>query len=127
MSYERGLAAFNLQMPDEIPHTQYIEHPAWEQQLRDEMRRPAAGIAELLDFDFCWHTDMPDISRGRWTDMGHAAYMPEGSDYRLPTASPFNDPEEIYALDPFDEYGRLDVKRQAKQYQDWYDRAHKGD
>ena len=26
MSYERGWAAINLEMPDQIPHTEYISH-----------------------------------------------------------------------------------------------------
>jgi len=120
MSFERGWAAFNLQMPAEIPHTQYISHPQWHQHVCAKQGKPKAGWTELLDFDFVWYTDGPTIHCGRWTDMGHAVWMPDGSDYRLPKASPFKDIEEIYSLNPFDEYGRLDIRAKAAQYQAWY-------
>ena len=126
MSTERGLAAMRLQMPDEIPHTQYVTHPEWLEHLRRKAGRPKAGLEELLDFDFRWSTDSPGIPRGRWTDMGHAFWQPDGSDYRLPKPSPFTDVEAIYALDPREEYGPVDVRAQAAAYQAWYDEARKG-
>ena len=33
MSYERGWQALNLQMPDRIPHTEYVSNPAWVKRL----------------------------------------------------------------------------------------------
>ncbi len=66
MSTERGMAAIRLEMPDEIPHTQYVTHPAWIDHLRRKAGTPQAGIEELLDFDFRWSTDGPTIPRGRW-------------------------------------------------------------
>jgi len=126
MSTERGMAAIRLEMPDEIPHTQYVTHPAWVDHLRRRAGRPDAGIEELLDFDFRWSTDAPPIARGRWTDMGHAVWQADGSDYRPPKPSPFTDVEEIYRLDPFEEYGRVDVKAKAAEYQAWYDEARQG-
>jgi len=126
MSYERGIAAIRLERPDEIPHTQYITHPAWLAHLRKKHRRPKAGIEELLDFDFRWSTDRPEIPRGRWTDMGHAVWQADGSDYRLPRPSPFTSVEEIYALDPREEYGPVDFKRQAEEYRAWYRQARRG-
>jgi hypothetical protein len=128
MSYDRGWAAFNLDMPAEIPHTQYTMHSPWLEHLRRKHGKPKAGFEELLDFDFVWNVDLPTTPKpGRWTDMGHAVFAADGSDYRLPKPSPFTDPEEIFALDPFEEYGRLDVKAKTRQYQAWYDQARKGD
>jgi len=126
MGYERGMAALRLEAPDEVPHTQYITHPAWLEHLRRRAGRPDAGFEELLDFDFRWHTDGPAIPRGRWTDMGHAAWQPDGSDYRLPKPSPFTTLEEIYTLDPREEYGPLDERRQAEAYEAWYRQARRG-
>ncbi len=34
--------------------------------------------------------------------------------------SPFDDLEAIYTLDPFEEYGTVDVAAQAERYQAWY-------
>jgi uroporphyrinogen-III decarboxylase len=58
--------------------------------------------------------------------MGHAVWQADGSDYRLPKPSPFTDLEAIYNLDPFEEYGRLDHRKQVAEYQAWYDEAKKG-
>ena len=127
MSYERGIAAIHLQAPERIPHTQYVTHPQWLAALRERAGRPEADIAELLDFDLIWHTDQPAGLPGRWTDMGHGVWQPDGSDFRLPKESPFRDPEEIFGLDPFEEYGRVDHGRQVEKYQSWYDQARKRD
>ena len=126
MSTERGMAAIRLQAPDEIPHTQYITHPEWLALLRRRAAKPDAGFAELLDFDYRWSVQRPKIQRGRWTDMGHAAWQPDASDYRKPQPSPFTDLEDIYALDPLDEYGPVDVRATADAYQAWYDDARQG-
>ena len=126
MSHERGLAALRLQPTDVIPHTQYITHPAWLEHLRRKAGRPDAGFEELLDFDYRWSTDRPDPPRGRWTDMGHAVWQADGSDFRLPQVSPFTDLEAIYHLDPLEEYGPVDEPRQTAAYQAWYDRARRG-
>ena len=75
MGYERGMSAIRLEGPDEIPHTQYITHPAWLEHLRRARGRADAAFEELLDFDFRWSTDGPNIERGRWTDMGHAVWQ----------------------------------------------------
>ncbi len=127
MSYERGMAALNLEKPDIIPHTQYITHPEWEKHLQKKMNRPGVGIAQLLDFDYAWSVDSPPTPRGRFTDMGHAIWQADGSDFRPSKESPFSDPEEIFAIDPFEEYGRIDVAEKTEQYQQFADNVRKND
>jgi hypothetical protein len=126
MSTARGMAAIRLETPDEIPHTQYITHPAWREHLRRRFSRSDADFPELLDFDYRWSVDRPDIARGRWTDMGHAAWQPDAADMRPSRPSPFTDMEAIYALDPREEYGPVDVPALAARYQAWYDEARRG-
>jgi len=126
VSYERGMAAIRLQMPKEIPHTQYITHPAWLEHLRKKAGKPEAGFEELLDFDFVWSTAAPTINQGRWTDMGHAVFQADGSDFRQAKPSPFKTTEEIYRLDPFEEYGRVNHQKQVAEYQAWYREARRG-
>ena len=46
MSYDRGWAAFNLDMPAEIPHTQYTMHSPWLEHLRGKHGKPKAGFEE---------------------------------------------------------------------------------
>ena len=123
MSYERGMAAFNLQAPDQIPHTQYITHPEWLEYVRRQQGKPEAGWPELLDFDYVWHVDGPSWDGGRWTDMGHAIFQADGSDYRLPKESPFQDLEDIYTLDPVAEYGPIDLDEQTGKYRAWCENA----
>jgi len=122
MSYQRGIAAIRLERPDEIPHTQYISlrslgtaltglprhHPRFEEE-----------YARKLDLDFVWYTDLPHLE-GRFTDMGHAVWMEDLSDYRPTTYYPFKTPEEIYAFDPIEEYGLPKVNEQAEKYQRWW-------
>ncbi len=123
MSYDRGMAAFNLQAPAEVPHTQYITHPAWLDEVRKRQNRPEAGWPELFDYDFVWSVDGPNWDRGRWTDMGHAVFQADGSDYRQPTESPWQDIEDIYNLDPVAEYGPIDLDAQTEKYAAWWDKA----
>ena len=125
MSYDRGMAAIRLEAPAEIPHTQYITHPAWLEHLRRKAGKPNAGFEELLDFDFVWSTMDPNLG-GRWTDMGHAVWQADGSDFRAPVPSPFTDLEAIYNLNPVEEYGPVDRARQAEAYQAWYKDARRG-
>ena len=127
MSYERGIAAFRLQGPPEIPHTQYITHPAWLQRVRAEQGRPQAPWEELLDFDFVWYAVAPQIARGRWTDMGHGVFQEDGSDFRMPSPSPFGDLEEIYRLDPREEYGPVDLAETTARYRAWWEQVRRCD
>ena len=126
MSYERGMAAIRLEAPAEIPHTQYITHPAWLEHLRRKAGRPDAGFAELLDFDFAFATDDPPLG-GRWTDMGHAVWQADGSDFRPAAPSPFKDLEAIYNLDPVAEYGPVDLPSLSERYRRWAEDARRVD
>jgi len=95
--------------------------------VRRKQGKPDAGWDKLLDYDYSWHVDGPKWDRGRWTDMGHAIFQADGSDYRLPQDSPFGDLEEIYSLDPQTEYGKIDVDRQTETYRAWCKLAHEVD
>jgi hypothetical protein len=121
------MAAIRLECPPEIPHTQYTGHQVWLEHLRAKAGRPQADFAELLDYDFIWTTDLPADMPGRWTDMGHAVWLSDGSDFRLPQPSPFKDVEEILNLDVRQEYGRFDYRRQVERYQSWYRQARRAD
>jgi hypothetical protein len=44
----------------------------------------------------------------RSTNMGHAEYAKDGSDFNDRLQCPFSDPEQVFALDPWETYGRKD-------------------
>jgi len=119
MSYERGMAAIRLQSPDEIPQTQYISHPRLATALTGlapDDPRLGEEYARVLDLDLHWSTDAPQV-QGRLTNMGHAVWLEDGSDFDTNIQCPFATPEEVLAFDPVAEYGIPDVDEQAARYQ----------
>jgi len=63
MSYERGLAAINLEMTDKVPHTEYLSNRQYILKrtgidIDDPEQGGRAGpeMAKLLDYDFIWST-----------------------------------------------------------------------
>ena len=65
MSYARGWQAIHLEMPDRIPHTEYLFHRQFAIQVTgldpespDPAERAQVGprLARALDYDFLWTT-----------------------------------------------------------------------
>jgi len=118
MGYERGIAAMRLQAPPEIPHTQYISHPRFAEALAGLPRdHPEFGgrLTKILDLDYIWSTDGPMV-KGKSTDMGHAVWAEDGSDYHEAGAPAFATIEEALSFDPVAEYGLPDIDKQAEEY-----------
>ena len=119
MSYDRGLAALRLEMPDRIPHTEYVSH--WELVRRltgldpaDASQRDEAWrrfyVAAEYDFLVQQRRAHSWQDRGRTTDMGHAEWLEDGSDRRDIVPSPFRTVEEVLAFDAAEEYGLPDFE-----------------
>ena len=130
MAYERGRQALNLEMPDTIPHTEYVDN--WgivrhvtrldpsDPDLREEAFR---RFYKELDYDLLWNTNDGPVSwskLGRTTDMGHAEYLEDASDYRAPTPSPFRAVEDVLAFDAVEEYGLPDFDDLVEYYEGNY-------
>jgi hypothetical protein len=132
MSYERGLAAMNLEMPDCIPHTEYVSH--WElvrhltgldPSIPSEAAEAWRRFYLAADYDFLWCSDdgpVPWKDRGRTTDMGHAEWLEDGRDKRQPVTSPFATVDEVLAFDAAEEYGLPDFDGLVGYYEDLYRR-----
>lgn len=72
-----------------------------------------------LDFLFMTNDGLIDwASAGRTTDMGHASYAADGSDYHASAISPFKTIEDVWAFDAVEEYGLPDVDAQVRAYED---------
>ncbi|NPV09816.1 MAG: hypothetical protein HPY83_17885 [Anaerolineae bacterium] len=130
MSYRRGMAALRLEMPDRIPHTEYVSHwelvrhltgldPSRPDQAAEAWRR----FYLAADYDFLFRTNdgpVPWQERGRTTDMGHAEWLEDGSDRRDIVPSPFHTVEDVLAFDAVEEYGLPDFDELVAFYEDDY-------
>lgn len=108
MSIENGLKALNLEMPDRIPQTEFIDHDDYLLKTagvdtRDPEQRAKAWptISTHLDFDVVWNQhEMP--MEGRFTKLGHAVWN-ETNDLDTETFCQFNTVEEVLEFDPVKE------------------------
>jgi hypothetical protein len=126
MSFERGIKAINLEMTDEIPQTEMIDH--------DEFMKKRAGIdisdpeqklnawttlAQKLDFDFIWNIlEMP--MHGRVTKMGHAVWN-EIDTYDNEIVCPFKTDEDVLSFDPVSECQLQPVEKMVPIFQKNFD------
>jgi hypothetical protein len=127
MSYERGLQAINLQMPDKVPHTEYVTHPRWVRKVTgldpdnpEQAAQAGVRFCEALDYDLMWINYSPPDQK-RLTHMGTAHWyedmvITDNRDYR------FKNEEEVLAFDPVKEFGVPDVSDLARLYQEYHDR-----
>ncbi|MCC6580719.1 MAG: hypothetical protein IT440_09775 [Phycisphaeraceae bacterium] len=125
MSYEIGMAAIELRRPPRLAHTEYCSNDPLKRAIHAEVP-PADGSAhtgksfeDLWDCDFVWSVNdgpVPWATRGRVTDMGHADFMENGSDRRMPKPCPFTDVEEVLAFNAVKEYGLPDFDGLVASY-----------
>ena len=127
MSYEIGRAALNLEWTPRVARTEYVDN--WEVVRHFTGKDPRQdGTAweecyRALHLDFAWSTNEGPrgwSQRGRTTDMGHAVYMEDGSDFRPIGASPFTTAEEVLSFDAVAEYGRIDFDELVRYYETSY-------
>jgi hypothetical protein len=133
MSLEHGLAAMNLQMPPRVPRTEYSVTEHWALITRvtgievthaspgDVKSRAAQALMKAWQFDFAWSTL---IGSGEFkemrTRMGHAVYADGGVDFDTDIRSPFREPEDVLAFDPWDAFGPIDKPATARRFEEHY-------
>jgi hypothetical protein len=122
MSYERGWAALNLDMPDTIPHTEYCSNNALVHAVTgiDPRTDPSAWkrFFEITDYDLFWSVNDGPAWQGRTTSMGHAEFVEDGSDFNTDVHCPFETAEDVLSFDPVAEYGLPDVDERAKLFEE---------
>lgn len=118
MSYQYGMAAFNLEMTDKVPRIEYSADRHWElvekvtgigvNAKSDPISQDKASAAfqKAWDYGFVWRTGIrpEELDKCR-TKMGHATYASGGVDFDTEQTSPFEDPEEAYDFQPSEVYG----------------------
>lgn len=129
MSREIALATINLEPAQRLAHTDYsmeyhIEYINKLTGLPEKHPDRMANFYDKWGYDFLFSTNDglhgDWLKRGRATDMGHAIYATNGSDKRIPSESPFKNPEDVWTFDPAKEYGLPDFNEQVKAYEEFF-------
>ena len=136
MSYQDGMAAINLEMPERVPRTEYSAESHWKLVGRvtglpvNEHSEPSVQTEASRRFMEAWNYDMRwnilvhnSYLTGRKTSMGHAEYAAGGVDFNARVSCPFGEPEEVLAFDPMEEYGPLDDVRMKRQFEEHYQKS----
>jgi hypothetical protein len=127
MSYTIGRAALNMQWTERVARTEYNDN--WEivrYLTGKDPRTDATAFKDFVDkihLDYLWAINdgpVPWNKRGRTTDMGHAVYMEDGSDYRAQVTCPFATPQDVLNFNAVAEYGLPDFKALVDYYERWY-------
>jgi hypothetical protein len=112
VSYERGLAALNLEMTDKIAHTEYLDHDDFIKKVtgidttkETDHLKVKAALCRALDYDLVWNNhEMPLPAGARETKLGHAVYSNiDNQDNEV--YCPFKDEDDVLNFDPVLEYG----------------------
>ncbi len=135
MSYQHGWAAMNLEMPPQVPRTEYSVTEHWGVveavtglRIRPDSppelkRRGALALMAAWDFDLRWSTLIGnDELAACSTDMGHAEYAAGGVDRRDTIYCPFETPEEVLSFDPWQTYGPRDHDELTRRFEASYRR-----
>ena len=136
MSFESGMAALNMEMTHRIPRVEYSAEQHWplvqavtgiDTSIIDNRDRARREFMRLWDYSFKWSTDISrsffEKSGGRVSRMGHAVYaeLKDGSsDFSREIYQGFNDPEEVYGLDFWKEYGEYDPGQLSIDFEQSY-------
>lgn len=134
MSYKHGMAAINLEMSDKVPRTEYSIASHWEviskvsgidvNAMSDELTKLAAQrkFFDAWNMSFNWSTSISNwIFGDYYTDMGHAVYEEDGSDFRDVGESKFKDEDDVLNFDPYAALG----KRDEKEIIDFFNKTYK--
>ena len=119
MSYQEGMAALNLEMPDKVPRTEYSAEKHWElvgkvtgisvdsSSSSAVRQRASNAFIKAWDYGFIWNIliNTQPLEKCR-TRMGHASYEADGVDYDDEISCPFEEPEEALEFEPMKVYGK---------------------
>jgi hypothetical protein len=129
MALADGWAAVNLEMPPRVPRVEFDAENHWplvkavtgidvDVNSPDEVKQEArSAFVRAWDYDIrlsclIGHGEL-DAKR---TSMGHSEYAAGGTDYDTHIHCPFEDPEEVFALDPWETYGEKDGEELMRRF-----------
>lgn len=125
----------NLEYTERIGRTEYCDHPLLIKHITgldpnnpDQSWDAYRKFCEWVPYDFIWSTNdgpVPWCELGRTTDMGHAVYKNDGSDYRQPKPCPFRSVEEVLNFDAVREYSSFDSEERTLYFRKSLENAQK--
>lgn len=134
MSFSDGMAALNLEMPNRVPrfepsaaryHFDLIRAvtglPVTQDSPGTERLKAEQAFISAWDYGIYFGclisgNELSALS----TNMGHAEYAKEGKDFDDHLQCPFKDPEEVFALDPWEVYGKRDHAELVNRFNEHY-------
>ena len=133
MSLQNGLAAFSLEMSDYVPRTEYSASTHWGLVKRvtgidadaystpEHQSKASSEFMKAWDYAFNWNVKLHSTVFGQFrASMGHASYASGGVDLNKQTFCAFADEDEVLSFDPFDSFGKIDIKEWTKTFEDDY-------
>ena len=136
MSYQDGMAAINLEMPDRVPRTEYSVEAHWDlikevtgikvdsKSTLDVQIRARNAFMKAWNYDFLWNVLIHNQVFGDFrTKMGHAEYASGGIDYNNEISCPFKEPDEVLRFDPWEVYGLRDQKKLIEDFEEHYQQS----
>jgi hypothetical protein len=135
MSYQDGWDALNLRMPSRVPRTEYSLEWHWAvarsvtgmnvngQSDQETKQRASRALIKAFNYDFIWSVLIhKQVFGDKRTDMGHAVYAGDGSDFTSIGKPLFDDPDEALKMDPWTMYGHVDEGKAVKDFNEDYKR-----
>jgi uroporphyrinogen-III decarboxylase len=133
MSFSDGWAAVNLDMPARIPRVEFDAESHWSlveavtgirvspESPEEEQNRARRAFVRAWNYDILLN-NLINIGelRAKCTSMGHSQYAAGGVDYDANVRCPFRDPEEVFALDPWETYGTYDRRELVARFNQRY-------
>jgi hypothetical protein len=134
MSFETGMAAINLEMPERIPRSEYSAELYFDLMKRvtgidvhdnspQEVKTKAMlAFRKAWNYDFNWNImiDAQYAFKDNRTKMGHAEFTQGGIDYTDDITELFKTPEEVFAFDPFETFGIINIEEEARKFEENY-------
>lgn len=133
MSYQNGIAAMRLEMPDVVPRTEYSVYGHYDlisavtgmkvdRNSPDELKKKVqSAFFSAWDYGFLWSTHITSSEFGRYkTKLGHAEYADGGTDFDTDIRCPFSSEEEVFAFDPSQAIGAVNIQKQKGIFEQVY-------
>jgi len=129
MSLQDGWDALNLRMPPRVPRTEYSLESHWEvvkhvtdidvnsKSDNETKSKGSRALIKAFNYDFIWDVLINEKVFGtKKTNMGHAVYAGDRSDFRDKGEAFINDPEVVLKFDLQELYGTTEKEILVKNF-----------